>query len=346
MDLFNMSLENVQAAVLVGNLCGVEGEPELESLFFGNPDLSRDETTCTMLTILYLGIAFRLAQIVRLPTPNPNDGAISREVKLRTWWTLYMIDRWSSAGLAVPQQLPDDDHFHHLPMSEVKFWRLKPDDPESEENYSSESHGLWGYMVLLARIFGHIQNLHKSLADGALNDMEAEQKTRYLAHELEKFIDLLPIDVHFSVENLRNHAAIGLGRAFVALHLGYHHYATLLYFPYLDHQQRETPNRAMYSGRCKHHAVQFSDILRLSHEIEECEALYFIVGHMTVVSSAALIHTLLFGQQEELPQTRSRLCDNFAILLRLKEYWPAVELMVSISTTSVQKGIADKHILD
>jgi hypothetical protein len=35
MDLFNMSLENIQAAVLVGNLCGVEGQPELESLFFG-----------------------------------------------------------------------------------------------------------------------------------------------------------------------------------------------------------------------------------------------------------------------------------------------------------------------
>lgn len=50
MDLFNLSLENVQAAVLVGNLSGVEGEPELESLFFGNRDLSRDGTTCAMLT--------------------------------------------------------------------------------------------------------------------------------------------------------------------------------------------------------------------------------------------------------------------------------------------------------
>lgn len=345
MNLFDMNLENVQAAVLVGNLCGVEGQPELESLFFGTPPtLDRDGTTYAMLIILCLGIAFRLAQIIRLPMPDPSDGAVLREVKLRTWWTLYMIDRWSSAGLAVPQQLSDGDQFHHLPMSELKFWHLKPDDSESDGNYLSESHGLWGYMVMLARIFGHIQILHKFLADGALNDMEAEQRTRDLAHELERFIDLLPLDVHFSVENLRNHAALGLGRAFVALHLGYHHYATLLYFPYLDHQQRETPNRAMYSSRCKHHAVQFSDILRLSHEIKECEALYFIVGHMTVVSSAALIHTLLFGQQEELPQTRSRLCDNFAILLKLREYWPAVELMVSVPLISLRKGIADRHI--
>lgn len=255
-----------------------------------------------------------------------------------------MIDRWSSAGLAVPQQLSDNDHTHHLPMSELKFWHLKSEDPQSEKHYQSGRHGLWGYMVILAKIFGHIQNLHKSLADGALNDMEAEQRTRDLAHELERFINLLPLEVHFSVENLKNHAALGLGRAFVALHLGYHHYATLLYFPYLDHQQRETPNRAMYSSRCKHHAIQFSDILRLSHEIEECEALYFIVGHMTVVSSAALIHTLLFGQQEELPQTRSRLCDNFAILLKLRTYWPAVELMVSSPPITLRKVLADRHI--
>ena len=40
MELFNLNLENVQAAVLVGNLCGVEGEPELESLFFGTASTS------------------------------------------------------------------------------------------------------------------------------------------------------------------------------------------------------------------------------------------------------------------------------------------------------------------
>jgi len=35
MNLLDISLENIQASVLVGNLCGAEGEPEQESLFFG-----------------------------------------------------------------------------------------------------------------------------------------------------------------------------------------------------------------------------------------------------------------------------------------------------------------------
>lgn len=47
MDLFNMRLENIQAAVLVGNLCGVEGQPELESLFFGtSPALTWGPVPC------------------------------------------------------------------------------------------------------------------------------------------------------------------------------------------------------------------------------------------------------------------------------------------------------------
>lgn len=239
-----------------------------------------------------------------------------------------MIDRWSSAGLAVPQQLTDED-FHPLPMLELTFWQLKSGDAPRQTD-STDTHGLWGYMVLLARTFGRIQNVHKRLADRALNDQEAEEITRDVAYELEQFLDTLPRKFHFSMENLKTHAALGLGRAFVALHLGYHHYATLLYFPYLDHQMGEASTRPFYSSRCKHHAEQFSDILKLSHETEECEALYFIVAHMAVVSSAALLHTLLFGRQEELPQTRSRLCNNFTILLKLKEYWPAVDMVVSL----------------
>jgi hypothetical protein len=49
---------------------------------------------------------------------------------------------------------------------------------------------------------------------------------------------------------------------------------------------------------------------------------------MTVVSSSALLHTLLFGSQDELLDTRKRLYLNFEILLKLKQFWPGVDLMV------------------
>ncbi|KAK9855900.1 hypothetical protein MYU51_001569 [Penicillium brevicompactum] len=305
LDIDNVSLDTIHASILVGNLCGAEGETAGEALFFG--------------------IAFRMAHVLHLPDPDPADDTITQEVKVRTWWSLYMIDTWSSAGLNIPRQIHDKGT-NRLPMCERNFWCLEPG--QRLEYDAQFGIGLWGYMVMLARIFSHVQDLHVKLADGELNEQQVEEVTEALADRLDRFLEELPSDLHFTVDNLESHAAAGLGRGFVALHLGYHHYATLLYFQYLDIQLRETPSRTLFVARCKYHAASFSDILRLSHETEECGVIYLIVAHMTVVSSSALLHTLLFGSQDELQNTRKRLCHNFELLLKLKQYWPGVELMM------------------
>ncbi|CAG8175445.1 unnamed protein product [Penicillium salamii] len=306
MEIENVNLDTIHASILVGNLCGAEGETAGEALFFG--------------------IAFRMAHFLHLPKPDPTDDAITQEIKVRTWWSLYMIDTWSSAGLNLPRQIHDKG-CNRLPMSERRFWNLEAGQKvESDTRFGI---GLWGYMVMLARIFSQVQDLHVKLADGELNESQVEDITRELADQLDRFLEELPSDLNFTRDNLKSHAAAGLGRGFVALHLGYHHYATLLYFQYLDIQLGKTASGTLFVARCKHHAASFSDILRISHEIEECEVVYLIVAHMTVVSSSALLHTLLFGSQDELQDTRKRLCFNFELLLKLKQYWSGVELMMS-----------------
>jgi hypothetical protein len=266
-----------------------------------------------------------MANILHLPSSDASEDAITQEIKVRTWWSLYMIDQWSSAGLDLNKQMHDDHH--RLPILETVFWSLKPGQAIGQNG--QPSLGLWGYMVILARIFGKIQDLHQRLSNGVLDEHHAELITQELAQEFEVFEQGLPSDLHFTAHNLKQHARVGLGQAFVALHLGYHHYATLLYFPFFDIQLSQTPSRALFMSRCKHHATTFSDLLRNSHETPDCEAVYLIVAHMTVVSSAALLHTLLFGAQDEIFDARNRLCSNFEILLKLKPYWPGVDLMVS-----------------
>lgn len=132
--------------------------------------------------------------------------------------------------------------------------------------------------------------------------------------------------LRFNTYNLKQHAFAGLEQAFVALHLGYHHYATLLYFCFFDIQLSQTRSRAISVSRCKHHARKFSDLLRTSHEIPGCEAIYLIAAHLAVVSSAALLHTLLFGNQDEIINARNRLHSNLEIQLKLKVYWPVIDL--------------------
>ncbi|KAL4927044.1 uncharacterized protein BDV17DRAFT_299297 [Aspergillus undulatus] len=291
--LDEVSLDNVHAAALIGNICGVEGDAEGESLFFG-------------------GHIFSHAQILRLPEPSPKDDRILRETKIRTYWSLYMIDQHKS---------------HPFPMPELEFWRLSPGEQHAGANI--QNPGLWGYMAFLARIFGKIHELHRQLADGQLTDTQTEEQTSQLALQLEEFVQSLPCHIQHTRDNLEQHARLGLGAIFVALHLGYHHYSTLLYFHYLDTTQFQVHNQHFFAARCKYHATAFSDLLSSSDKVPGCDAVYFIVSHMTVISSSALLHTLLFGEVAELPDTRRRLYSNFQALLKLKQYWPDVDMMIT-----------------
>lgn len=323
-----VTLDNIHATVLIGNICGAEGDSNAESLFFGQCVSVRVPYGGFVLT-LSTGIAFRMALILRLPEASPEDDRLTREIKLRTYWSLYMIDQWSSAGLDIPRQITDTNH-HPLPMSESEFWTLQPGEQVPDPSVSVHQPGLWGYMVILARIFGRIQELHRKLANSQLSDAEAEEYTRQLALEFEQFSHDLPSHVKFTRGSLERHAMMGSGATFVALHLGYHHYSTLLYFHYLDSTHTQVPNQALFAARCKFHAAAFSDLLSSSNDIPGCDAVYFIVAHMTVISSSALLHTLLFGEPNELPDTRKRLFSNFQVLLKLKQYWPDVSKMVRL----------------
>lgn len=277
-----------------------------------------------------VGIAFRMSAILRLPQPDSQENEIDTETKRRVWWSLYMIDSWSSAGLNLPRHLPDTAYSSvQLPMHETDFEEL--DGIGNDTDVMSEKPhrlGLWACMVTLVRSFPLIQDVHRAHVSNTISDLEAVNSAQNISQDLARYIDRLPPELQQTPGNLRRHAEQGLGGAFVALHLGYHHYCTLLYFQYLDTHLSHAALHAPFAARCRQHAAAFSDLLQDSGEVEGCEAVYFIVGHMTVVSSAVLLYTLLFGEQEELAVTRRRLEVNFQKLLQLRKYWPSVDMLV------------------
>lgn len=83
-----------------------------------------------------------------------------------------------------------------------------------------------------------------------------------------------------------------------------------------------------YVARCKHHASSFSSLLQLSRQLEGCVSNCPTVGHMTTVSSSVLLHTMLFGDADELPRARRELSANFEALVELQRYWPATSALV------------------
>lgn len=267
-----------------------------------------------------------MAQLLKLAIENNADDAILREVKRRVWWSLYLIDRWASAGLGLARQFHIGGLAPRLPMDEVAFVNMASG---AHDNNTEFHPGIWAHMLTLVKVFGHIQDLNKELVDKDWNEEYIESSVLLLSQQLTDFDRELPSTMVYTPENLCLQVQRGVGRTFVALHLGYHHYATLLYYQYLDQHRPDTPNRRMYIQRCKYHATSYCELLRSSEE-QHSEAFHNIVGHMTVVSSSVLLHTLLLGDDEELPMARERLEFNFRFLVKLRDLWPSVDLMVSL----------------
>lgn len=304
----DFGLETLQACMLVSHLYSAENDRNVESLF--------------------IAVAFRIAHIIQLPEPDPNNhDPITQEERTRAFWSLYMTDRWSSAGLNVPKQMPDVyDPSTPFPMRESDFYSLSPGD--DYRPLSTRNEGIWAQMIRLARIFGEVQDLHKKHAEGRLVLRDIELITLQLADDTEAFLRDLPSEYHMNESNLNRFALDGLGGDFVALHLGLNHYSTLLTFPFLDLQLSSSSYQVSWADQCKKNAAALSDLLTLSKRVPGCKAVYFAVAHMTVVSSSALLHELLFGDESNSSITRQRLNANFEVLVELRDLWPAAEMMV------------------
>lgn len=235
-----------------------------------------------------------------------------------------MVDAWSSSGLGIPRQIANWFTIP-LPMSEDTF---QSTDSTRLRTMHTVSGGLWAQMIRLADIFTHVQSFHQDILSSRSTRRTIEDRAIAISGMFERYRDDLPQAYHFNQINLDSHIQRKLGSVFVALHLGYHHYASLLYFHFLDKAHESDLARA-YAERCKDHAAHLSDLNKTSMASIDTNACYHIVGHMATISSAVLLYTLLFGKEHELVEARRRLETNFLKLLELIAYWPELNRIVS-----------------
>ncbi|KAF5662338.1 hypothetical protein FCIRC_11557 [Fusarium circinatum] len=306
-DLENICIENVQTCILIANLFAAHLNPSSETLFFR--------------------IGVNLLQIMEADTSLAAGNLIDREMRIRAWWTLFMADRWSSSSLGLAPRIRDTDLAVDLPMHEPIFESLDPN--ETKLNIPWEA-GLWAHKISLIRLFGPIKDLNHRSVYGSVDKEEIDSTVASLSKLLEDWEWTIPPNVRWSTENLERYIKAGHGGAFVALHLGYHHYATVLYFRFLEPTASSSPLASMYRAKRKFHAASYSDLVRLSRQRQDCEVIYPTVGHMAVVSSSVLLHTLLFNEDEDVQTTRDALKSNFEAILELRRYWPNTESMYSL----------------
>src|SRR6187402_519495 len=164
--------------------------------------VSEDRPVFSRLSLIPEGIATRMAYMVPLNSVSLADSLVEREVKCRIWCSLFMADRWCSAGLALPRQIPNLTARANVPMSEYVFQQMTCQQQNLSEMYQP---GLWAHKITLVDIFGPVQDLNCRLVQDDLPEEIIETETANLAHRFEAWEAQLPSSVTFSLVNLDRH---------------------------------------------------------------------------------------------------------------------------------------------
>lgn len=273
-------------------------------------------------------MSLRMAQMLRLSTLNEHDSAIDEEVKKRISLSLFMADRWYSHALALPTQM----QAHELPsapaVDESVFQTQEYGKTLAD---CRPSYGLWAHKITIARSFDRIQQMIQHIVQAYPTEQYIDQQVELLAHDLLGWQQDLPSSMLPTQPNVDAYKAKQHGGTFIDLHLGYFFYATLLFFPFLGRPGSEPQHRHAYAYKCWEAALSYANLLALARNTPGCETVHATVGHMTVVSSAVLLHHFLsVSGIHDASVAREALVSNFAALMELQNLWPGLTKWVSI----------------
>ena len=191
---------------------------------------------------MFAGMSMRMAHALRLNREWENDPVglnsrngpswTEREVRRRTFWACFVMDRLNSTGMERPHVLQEDDCLIQLPTDERSFMfeqpviteQLIPSVALETQHNSALNMGSTACLVRIVALWGRVTKYVNQ--GGRLKDnvppWAEKSGFKKLCKELEKWHDELQPWLKYSVENLAAHVAINHAASFVFMHVAYH----------------------------------------------------------------------------------------------------------------------------
>lgn len=310
-SLIAPSLEMIQGLILIGYFYGGEGDTKAKHI--------------------YSGLARLHAEALSFPDIPKDASPMRQEEYRRTWLSVHIASYWTTTDMSI-----EPGFFAYGPdvvspeIDDVTFHSLDPE--QLQEKNTSSPCNMWAYMAKSLDLFNRTSIVIRRLGQGLIEFSDYWTEASALESALDEWEKGLPAGLEYNKTNINSLVKQGLGRTFLAMHIGPHHFRQMLFFPFLDARgNRDTPKLAQRAAQCKRSANTVSEIIQHSTNIEGCDLNYFIYGHIAVISSCVHLHALLFSDDhEELSTARKRLVSNFEYLMDIKSYWPVVDYSVSL----------------
>jgi hypothetical protein len=215
------------------------------------------------------------------------------------------------------------DPDHPWPVHEMIFLQMA--DPGTlttgacRDGINQPESGLWGQTLPLTQIGYQIHDFNNTMAAQPSSHFRGPLGTvAALSAKLDRWESRLPLHHKQTGANVEFWAYHKLGHVLVAMHIGYHYHAILLYYRFLYLAEKHANNLEYrgYSDLCKRHAIGISELVWSSHQDYGVVCAWLMVSHLRVIASTVHLHTLLLDKDEAaIKQAKILLARNFETLL-------------------------------
>ncbi|RDW71229.1 Zn2 DNA-binding protein-3 [Coleophoma cylindrospora] len=266
---------------------------------------------------------------------------IDREIRRRTMWACFLMDRFNSSGTDRPTfikeegikiQLPIKEKYFHLdmpgPTENLKGEVLHPASPGTGQlSNARDNMGVAAYMVKAITLWGRIINYLNLGGNEEDPHPMWHPESRYaeLIKQSEVFDAELPEDLKYCEENLHTHETEGLANQYLFLHISIQQNILFMNrFAVPRHPGGRPPKDVPKEFVTKAGAKAFEAANRISDLLKDGEP-YFVTapftGYCAFLSSTVHIFGVFSKNAAMEAASKKNLATNVKYLSRMKRYW-------------------------
>jgi hypothetical protein len=268
---------------------------------------------------------------------SPTD----REIRRRTMWSCFLMDRFNSSGTDRPMQMSEDFVNIPLPIKEQYFQMelsaptetlagkvqrpAEPDTGQMED--ASQNMGVSAYYIRLVSIWGRLVRYW---------NLGGREKEKYpiwspnsqfhsLRDSIQSFPSTLPDSIRWNRENLQNHASEKSANQFVFLHL-VHNQLTLFMnrfaLPYsgFNRPPKEMPQQ-FHTDAARSAIEAANQVSLLIKEAIDHNVTAPFAGYCAFYSSTVHIPGVFSKNPRVESVAKQNLAYNVKYLSKMKKYW-------------------------
>nr|POE88155.1 putative transcriptional regulatory protein [Quercus suber] len=310
---------------------------------------------------MFGGMAQRMAYALQLhrdlehdPKSQSSNGkdegltATDREIRRRTMWSCFVMDRFNSSGTDRPVFVAEQYIRAQLPIKEA-YYLLEIDGPtedlegnvpnpvSSDSGQMSDAKGNMGvaaYLVRLVAIWGRL--IHYLNLGGKARDQHPMWSEQSMFQEIQRAAEgwkaELPTSLHYTPENLQNHASEKMANQFLFLHIIYSQ--TILFmnrFALPTPGTRQVFPKDMPTDFIQDASKAASDaanqISGLVHEAMDYSVVAPFAGYCAFFSSTVHIYGAFSKNAKLEASSKQNLAWNVKYLTKMKKYWGMFHFM-------------------